>query len=279
MIQESDEKIIRNHLLGNLTEEELSRAEQRLLADDDYFEMLTVIEEELIDDYVSGDLTGEDRKQFEAYFLSTPARREKLRFAQTLNEYASRTDPPVPIPTPIPRPVWWKQMFSSPYFGLAAAAAAVILIGVGFATWPWFSPGPEASRGMAALKEAYRDQRPVESRITGFDHAPPPLVTRGAEQEKFDYVARDSAERIIFDAVREHPNAKSYHDLGRLYLAKHDFDKAIEQFDKALTSDDKNAQLHNDYAVALIEKGKAVHSKDDGDNSLEYFARALEHLK
>ena len=90
MIQESDEKVIRKHLLGSLTEEELSRAEERLLADDDYFELLTIMEEELIDDYISGDLTDEDRKQFEAHFLSTPERREKLRFAQTLKEYISQ---------------------------------------------------------------------------------------------------------------------------------------------------------------------------------------------
>src|SRR6185295_8797716 len=108
MIEESDENIIRSHLLGNLTEEELSRAEQRLLADDDYFEMLTAMEDELIDDYVSGDLTGEDRKQFEIYFLSSTERREKLRFAQTLKEYVS----PIPAPAPTLQPVWWKRMFS-----------------------------------------------------------------------------------------------------------------------------------------------------------------------
>jgi len=280
MIQESDENIIRKHLLGSLTEEERSHAEEKLFTDDDYFELLTVIEDELIDDYISGDLTEEDRKQFEAHFLSTPERREKLGFARTLNEYVSREDVPnpnpisQPDPIPIPRPVWWKPLFSSPYFGLAAAAAVIV---IGILIWPFiFPPGP--SKGMVALKEAYRDQRPVESRITEFDYAPPPPVTRGGEQEKFDYVARDRAQALIQLEAAEHPSAQSYHDLGQLYLTQHEFDKAIEQFEKALALSDKNAQLHNDYGVALMEKGKAERLKNEGGNSLEDFARALEHF-
>src|SRR6185295_619785 len=155
MIEESDENIIRSHLLGNLTEEELSRAEQRLLADDDYFELLTAMEDELIDDYVSGDLTGEDRKQFEIYFLSSPERREKLRFAQTLKEYVLR---PTPVEEPednvinppiVVHPSRWKRSFSSPYLRLAAAA--VIVIGIGILIWPFIFPtGP--SKGLVALK-------------------------------------------------------------------------------------------------------------------------------
>ena len=289
MIQESDEKVIREHLLGNLTEEELSRAEERLLADDDYFELLNVMEEELIDDYISGDLTDEDRKQFEAHFLSTPARRDKLRFAQTLKEYVSRPTPveepdddeddddgdDVIAPTKLHSP-WWKQSLSSPYFGLAAAA--VIVIGVGVVIWLIISPDAGASKGMAALKEAYRDQRPVESRITEFGYAPAPPVTRGGEQEKFDYVARDRAQALIQLEAAEHPGAQSHHDLGRLYLTQRDFEKAIDQFDKALKMGGKVAQLESDYGAALMEMGKANRLKDEGGRSFEEFARALEHL-
>ncbi len=281
MIQESDESIIRKHLLGNLTEEERSHAEERLFADDDYFELLTVIEDELMDEYISGDLTDEDRKRFKSYFLSTPERRDKLRFAQTLKEYVSRPTPDdedydVPNPLPRPRPGWWNQTLSSPYLGLAAAA--VIVIGIGLAIWLLIPHGPEASKGIAALKEAYHDQRPVESRITGFDYAPPPPVTRGGGQEKFDYVARDRAQALIQLEAAEHPNARSYHDLGRLYLTQHEFDKAIDQFEKALALDDKNAQLHNEYGAALMEMGKADRLKNESGKSLEEFARALEHL-
>ncbi len=66
--------------------------------------------------------------------------------------------------------------------------------------------------------------------------------------------------------------------LGRLYLTQHEFDKAIDQFEKALALGDKNAQLHNDYGVALMEKGKAERLKNEDGKSLEGFARALEHL-
>lgn len=276
MIQESDEKIIREHLLGKLTEEELSLAEKRLLTDDDYFELLTIMEDELIDEYINDDLTDEDRKRFEAFFLYTPERREKLRFAQTLKEYVSQATTAEEIkPAPIHRPAWWKQPLSSPYLRLAAAA--VIVIGLGLGIWRAFIYQPEASKGIAALNKAYSNQRPVESRITEFDYAPLP-VTRGDEQENFDYVARDRAQALIQLEAAEHPNAQSYHDLGRLYLTQHEFDKAIDQFEKALKLDGNNAQIENDLGVALMEKGKAERLKDEGGNSLEYLARALEHF-
>lgn len=284
MIQELDEKVIRKHLLGNLTEEERARAEERLFADDDYFELLTVIEEELIDEYVSGDLTDEDRKRFEAHFLSTPERREKLGFAQTLNEYILQDDVKADAPGPIlvprsdpTRPVWWKQAFSSPYSGLAAAAMIVIAIGV--TGWFIISHKTGPSQGIAALDQAYHDQRPVESRITGLHYAPPPPVTRGGGQEKFDYVARDRAQALIQMEAGEHPNAQSYHDLGRLYLTQHEFDKAIEQFEKALTLNDKSAQLHSDLGAVYLER--AVSNADklnigDLNKSLEHLNRAIE---
>ncbi|MGA9768446.1 MAG: CHAT domain-containing protein [Blastocatellia bacterium] len=278
MVQESDETIIRKHLLGKLTEEELSRAEERLLADDDYFELLTALEEELMDDYISGDLTEEERARFDAYFLSTPERREKFRFAQTLKAYIPRPvldDNVINLPVP-PRPPWWKPLLSSPYLGLAAAAMLVIAIVLLIPII--IPPGPENSKGLEALNKAYSLQRPVESRITGFGYAPPPPVTRGGGQERFDYVARDRAQALILVEAEDHPDARSYHDLGRLYLTQHEFDKAIDQFEKALALDDKSAQLHSDYGAAWMEKGKAARLKDEGGNSLEYFARALEQF-
>jgi anti-sigma-K factor RskA len=82
------EALIVNYLLGALPEAELERFERRFLEDETLFEELQEIEDELIDDYVSGTLSGEQRTLFEKYFLRSAKRREKLEFARALTEHA-----------------------------------------------------------------------------------------------------------------------------------------------------------------------------------------------
>ena len=52
-----------------------------MLLDSDYIELLLSIEEELIDSYLSGELSEREREQFQKLFLTSPERRRKLRTA------------------------------------------------------------------------------------------------------------------------------------------------------------------------------------------------------
>ena len=87
--QSDNEKIIIAYLLGELPEEELQRFERRYLKDDNLFQELNEVEDELIDDYVSGALSVERRASFEKSFLSSPERRDKVQFAGAMTERAS----------------------------------------------------------------------------------------------------------------------------------------------------------------------------------------------
>src|SRR6266571_6673550 len=82
-----DEGHLRRYLLGRLNEEEQQAIEEALLADDELFDLLASAEDELIDDYVSGALSAEERKGFEGFFLSTSERQRKLSFAMALRRY------------------------------------------------------------------------------------------------------------------------------------------------------------------------------------------------
>src|SRR5215467_5723947 len=86
-------------------------------------------------------------------------------------------------------------------------------------------------QGIAALNRAYQSQRPLEARISGFDYAP--LVqTLGGEPDapnKTDYASRDRAERLLLDAFSEAPSPAARHALGRLYLTRKEFGKAVDQ--------------------------------------------------
>ena len=90
MDQHADSRqALRQYLLGSLPQEDLPGLEERLLTDEGAFEGLLVEEEELIDDYVAGDLSADERSRFERHFLSTEERRRQLNFALALDRYTS----------------------------------------------------------------------------------------------------------------------------------------------------------------------------------------------
>lgn len=84
---ELHENTLRAYLLGTLTDEETERLERRLMTEDQSFRELLIGEDDLVDDYLRGHLSKEDRIRFASRFLSTPDRQLKLRFAAILQEY------------------------------------------------------------------------------------------------------------------------------------------------------------------------------------------------
>jgi hypothetical protein len=124
-----EEDIIRKYLLGILREPELSVIEQKLLSSEELSETADLIEDEIIEQYLDGDLDERDKKAVETHFLRPPAHREKLRFARLLRYHfetstAEALDLLEPIrrqrhPAQLPRFLWT-------YGG----AAAAVLLGV-----------------------------------------------------------------------------------------------------------------------------------------------------
>jgi CHAT domain-containing protein/Tfp pilus assembly protein PilF len=139
------------------------------------------------------------------------------------------------------------------------------------------SRNSDVERGLLALNEAYKQQRPGEARLTGLAYAPAP-ATRGAAADKFDPVARDRAERILGDAAHAQKSAASQHALGQLYLAERQYDKAIKQLETALASKPDDARLHSDLGAALLERGNNPPAGESDGEKLLDLARALEHL-
>lgn len=137
-----DHEEIKLYLLGNLSEEIRERVEARLLTEKSFLDELLIVEEELIDDYVTSDLSDGDRLRFEQHFLCTPERQQKLRFALALTRYASTLPEPVeshPAPEhPADGPTWASRLrafWSSQPRALRAAAALALVVVVAGALW------------------------------------------------------------------------------------------------------------------------------------------------
>jgi uncharacterized membrane-anchored protein YhcB (DUF1043 family) len=128
-VKPEDEKLISRYLLGELTDEEKDFFEERLFTDSSLFEETEAARDELIENYLRGDLAGQTREKFERYFLASPGRRDTVETLSTLLKVASeRVLPDAPVIAP------FRKDRSNRQAGrwLLAAAALVIAVAVGW---------------------------------------------------------------------------------------------------------------------------------------------------
>jgi CHAT domain-containing protein/tetratricopeptide (TPR) repeat protein len=273
---------LRQYLLGQLDDDHREEVEKDLLAKDEVFEELLVVEDEVTDEYINGRLNELDRRAFETYFLATPERREKLRFGSAFNRYLSSQEmveaelQPATWPQPKAASRWHfpGALFSSP---VRIAVFALLAIAVALGLWRIFFHQSEVDKGLMALNAAYKEQRPVESRISALSYAQFPQTRGPNDSPRVNVQARDRAELILNSAAEDPHNAAAHHALGQVYLAAKRFDEAITQFDLALKSDPKNTKLYSDLGAAWLEKGKADMTGKEGEG-MEELGRAQENL-
>jgi anti-sigma factor RsiW len=137
----NDQTIIQ-YLLGSLPEEETERVEELCFIDDEFAVRLSAIENDLVDAYVRGKLSGEKLERFDSHYLASPKRRRKVKTAQVFRAYSenavatgqvvlatgpSQTD--AKSFKPSPRLTHLPFIFSR--LGLTAAAV-LVLMGVGW---------------------------------------------------------------------------------------------------------------------------------------------------
>ncbi|HEX2269769.1 MAG TPA: CHAT domain-containing protein [Pyrinomonadaceae bacterium] len=218
---------------------------------------MDIVADELIDEYVQGTIPDSELEQFEQYFLRSPARQEDLSLARALKKRKSKL-----------RSIRRLSRFYLP-------VAAVLVVSFTTVIWRIARTESEAHKGFIALQSAYREHRPVEPRLSDFSYAPAPAL-RG-EPQKVDYVQLDRAAEILLGAVAEDPDAESHRTLGQYYLASHELDKAINQFNLSLGLDANSAKAHNDLGAALLEKGKLLIARAEPD-ATKTFAASLQHF-
>jgi anti-sigma factor RsiW len=86
---------IRRYLLGTLSPEQAAELEERLLSDEEVYEELLIVEHELVDQFLSGELSATDRERIESHFLRAPERQDQLRFGHLLRRYVSAHAPEI----------------------------------------------------------------------------------------------------------------------------------------------------------------------------------------
>jgi hypothetical protein len=114
------------YLLGQLPEEEQAELESRYLADDDLYEQLLAVEDDLRDAYVRNDLSNADREAFEQKLLAAPRQKQEQEFARNLCLYLEETGAGlVPPDQPVSK---WKSLLRA----LGAQPRTVLLPALSF---------------------------------------------------------------------------------------------------------------------------------------------------
>jgi CHAT domain-containing protein/lipopolysaccharide biosynthesis regulator YciM len=242
------------------------------MTEPEYSEELDLLVEEIIAQYVAGEFQGEDLERVRNYFFKSDRRKEQLRFAIALKERKAEApinERSIPVVTQLPPPPR-KQSWTS---YLAIAAIFVVALGMGFTIWRAINSRSDLERGLVAFNAAFREERPIEARLSNLNYAPLPNQRSGGTP-KVDYVQQEIAARYLAKAVADSPSSASHNALGQYYLAEKQFDKAIDQFNKALALDPNDPKSHLDLGAALIERGKL----DQGGKGVEDFSRSVEHL-
>lgn len=264
--------------MGRISEQEQEAIETRLLHNRKFREDIEIAESEMLDDYLNEGLSEDERLQFERRFLSTAIGRRKISFARALKRHSAKAVDTERAETPFVNrrelhPV--KRFMTSRW--AHAAAFVLLVLSIGMGVWRVFIFQSDVTKGMIALNAAYRDERPVEVRISDLNYAPFSR-TRGAELTKVNRAEFDRAETFLRHAVAEEAGAVSHQALGRFYLLSHNYEKAIEQLEQALKSDPENAQAHSDMGAVLLEQGKIEQLSEKSGQSVEQFAHSLEEL-
>jgi len=98
---------IRRYLLGDLGEGEQESVEERFITDRDFKELALIVEDELVQDYLSGQLSAPEKAAFVRHFLSTPQQHRKVHLAGALRRYmaaagapALATEPSIEVRSP-----------------------------------------------------------------------------------------------------------------------------------------------------------------------------------
>jgi len=84
-------QVITAYLLGSLPEAEAERFDELSFTDDLFADDLKTTENDLIDAYVDDELTNPTLEKFESYYLASPVRREKVKFAQAFQVFAEKS--------------------------------------------------------------------------------------------------------------------------------------------------------------------------------------------
>lgn len=86
-MEDLEREEIKKYLLGGMDDAGRERFEKRVIADLDYKDAVSVVEDELMEDFIADGLSEGERRDFVKHLLVTPQQRQRLRDLRALHDY------------------------------------------------------------------------------------------------------------------------------------------------------------------------------------------------
>jgi hypothetical protein len=130
-----DDQLLTEFLLGAASEEDTEHLDELSITDDALASRLSAVEHDLVDAYVSGELSGTTLERFDSHYLSSPRRQQRVRFAQTFQQLTEKADIRRETRVEGSKPGFASRFFAAPRLAFGwgfAAASLLILVAVGY---------------------------------------------------------------------------------------------------------------------------------------------------
>ena len=199
---------IRRYLLGQVSDEEGRRLEERFMTDGEYREEVLILEEDLVDDYLSENLSSEEKEAFERHWL--PCHADRLEIAKGLNRYsaepayaglaATETVPRVP------GRVLTSDKFNRRPLIIGALAAGVLFLVLG-GLWLLFKQFRQESHGRFHEELVRLNERPTGSELPEGAVVLSPVTLRGEEAPKINPADRGPVVSLLLKLPPDQHNS------------------------------------------------------------------------
>lgn len=128
MEQSTKKRWMMRYLLQQMTDEERLSVESMYIDKDELFEELLEGENSMLDAYVRGNVSAEERQLIEQHYLTTPERRDRVAFARSLLHLRNRRQAKIKSGAateflPVPGPGGWGRVW-----GISLACVSVLAL-------------------------------------------------------------------------------------------------------------------------------------------------------
>jgi putative zinc finger protein len=140
---------VKQYLLGTLTSDEKARLEEKYFTDDELFEQIEIVEDELIDAYIRGELAPDEATHFQKHLAASERLAERVAFAQTLAKSTQRTAETTSTSQQKREPFWRSLFFPTTHGSLRWAPIAslvVLVLGAGLLVFQFIRIRQELQR-------------------------------------------------------------------------------------------------------------------------------------